>query len=375
MPQGHASIIVCMSTRTGLTRQAAAAVAVLVVIGVALAMWLWLQPGTTPRADAPSGGSSASPAAAGPTSTLMPTDSSLTSDGRIAFCTEIDGRRAGGSERSDALRNTLYTMEPDGSDITVLKSGCWGPVAWSVDGTQLLFGDLDGELLAAFVRDADGGIRRLPEPDGLIHLTYPAWSPDGTRVVVLSAESVSEQWGLFTVDLDDGDWRRVPITMPLGPAAWSSTDVLAFTVVENPNTSPDAIYRAAPDGSDPRMLLNSTGQFVCCLDWSPDGSQLAFAAGVEGPVEPIAGAPFTCQRVGMVNADGTGFAWLTPESGCAYDPQWSPDGRQIGFIQVGDDELGHLWIAEAGGGEPLEVLGVNLGDSNVWYAQQMWDWR
>jgi TolB protein len=68
--------------------------------------------------------------------------------------------------------------------------------------------------------------------------------------------------------------------------------------------------------------------------WSPDGSKIAFGAGL---------------NVWVMNDDGSGLAQLT-SIGIAEAPSWSPDGARIAFHS--EDETGNwdIYVMDAGGG-------------------------
>jgi Tol biopolymer transport system component len=74
-------------------------------------------------------------------------------------------------------------------------------------------------------------------------------------------------------------------------------------------------------------------QGICPCDYSPDGTQIAFPAGVD--------------QVAVIKTDGTGFRLITPpnfngDSGLS----WSPDGRWIVFQRPGS---GNLYIVHPNG--------------------------
>ena len=107
----------------------------------------------------------------------------------------------------------------------------------------------------------------------------PYWSPDGTELLVGSAESSSQGDAIWAIQAD-GTGERL--------------------VVE--------------DGWNPR--------------WSPDGTQIAFHRQVD-PAEYWNDRPCTV-RTWIVDATGSNERALEERAdGCGYEPLWSPDGSRI----------------------------------------------
>ena len=95
---------------------------------------------------------------------------------------------------------SLYTIDPDGSDLNMVaqspfRSIYWSDtVSWSPDGSAILLGDR--------VFPIDGSAEwQLPWPDN-----HGAWSPDGSRIAVNSTLGPS-QIRLYTVAKDGSDGR------------------------------------------------------------------------------------------------------------------------------------------------------------------------
>jgi TolB protein len=76
-----------------------------------------------------------------------------------------------------------------------------------------------------------------------------------------------------------------------------------------------ALYTAAADGSDPRVLLDS-GDDPSTPSWSPDGRAIVYVANSGGSTE-----------IFVVNADGSGRRQLTQAPGDDEHPHWGSDGR------------------------------------------------
>ena len=77
----------------------------------------------------------------------------------------------------------------------------------------------------------------------------------------------------------------------------------------------DRLYTMDSDGSGQAMLVDVT---LTSGDWSPDGTKIA-ANGERSGSNDIA----------VVNADGTGFTWVTSAANHEAYPRWSPDGTRL----------------------------------------------
>ncbi len=218
-------------------------------------------------------------------------------------------------------------------------------------------------------------------------------SPDGRRLAFVR----------------DRDGKRAIIVMPtaggegaaltadyaaIGAIAWSAdSSQLAFTATapHDPATARvahDAAsgarhIRGLPFKSDDRGLLDGTRMhlFRVALDeereavqithgdfdvgtpaWSPDGSQLAFAAEIDAPEWAFYSDIF------VVGRDGGPLRRLTASNGPMSSPSFSRDGTQLAWIghEHGDDASGRfdleLLVAPAAGGT-IRSLSARLGRS------------
>jgi Tol biopolymer transport system component len=78
-----------------------------------------------------------------------------------------------------------------------------------------------------------------------------------------------------------------------------------------------------PDGTGLRRLTRTDGDGD--PSWSPDGAKVAFAR--------LNSDTCDCERIWVVNADGTGEQPLTSVEEDATEPAWSPDGKRIAFAK------------------------------------------
>lgn len=116
-------------------------------------------------------------------------------------------------------------------------------------------------------------------------------------------------------------------------AAFSEPAPLTPSTDAYPSLSPDgktllfqsdrsgrsALYFAEPDGSKPRVFLDS-GDNPVVATWSPDGRRIAFAADVGDSPE-----------IFVIGRDGRGRLRLTEHAGDDSHPRWSADGARVFF--------------------------------------------
>ena len=116
---------------------------------------------------------------------------------RIAFVARQHGRL------------TVYTVRPDGSDVTELGDAASGP-AWSPDGSRLAFiREKEGRLpRRLYAMDPDGGNERVLLSLSSDRFWYNSlsWSPDGSEILVGGSHRHSPV-PVFVVGADGGGRR------------------------------------------------------------------------------------------------------------------------------------------------------------------------
>jgi TolB protein len=133
------------------------------------------------------------------------------------------------------------------------------------------------------------------------------------------------------------------------------------------DTAPSALFVVNPDGTD-RLQLSPPGlsplDTAFPADWSPDGSQVTFAAvwKSNGRGERRGTALY------VVNSDGSGLRQITPSGLGAVSAQWSPDGQLIAFTSKLRAQQ-QVWVVRPDGTSPREVTYPTNGNSSetpVW---------
>ena len=197
----------------------------------------------------------------------------------------------------------------DGSDTPVVFGA---QPKWSPDGTRIVF-------VTAWANDDRVAVVSVADPRAITYVTSfstggynsaPAWSRDGQRIAYVNDRTGSPE--LYLVNADGTNTVRLTDGIGFtGEFAWSpdgSTIALARVV-----GGVRDLYRMNADGSNLLRLTSNTA-FAGRLAWAPGGTRLTFDCGAE---------------VCAVNADGSGLEQLTTGSG--FGGVFSPAEDRLAF--------------------------------------------
>ena len=261
-----------------------------------------------------------------------------------------------------------FSLAPDGASVAY--AGCvLSSDAESDDDDRRLDTTAYQYELFRVASDA-GSAAQLTETGVSSFDSFPAWSPDGTRIAFLSSRAWegrgAAKVGVYSVAADGTDVRRVLVRSVVHQTPRWSPDGRHLAVIRYAGAGPDytqdlELHVVGWDGAEPRRLAT---QVVSGASWSPDGKRLAFAQADESVVGlyTIAIDGSDAQRITTI--DGPNLARQSDELAHEWigTVAWSPDGSRI-LVVANDRSVG--FIVGTDGRRLAEVAIRRFGLSGV----------
>jgi dipeptidyl aminopeptidase/acylaminoacyl peptidase len=230
-------------------------------------------------------------------------------------------------------RNIIFTVNPDGSSFTLRVAG--SNLTWSPNGIELAYIAPNQRIAIHTETETIRTDVPAPGPD-VFSPSRIDWSPDGTRIAYVNNAQV---W-VMNATAPYAPERVSTGCQALYPSWSADSQQIAYVACDN------RVHVMNSDGGGDHVLANPLELQESWLDWSPDGSSIAFLS-------------VHSARTGLwvMDADGNNQRFLAAtDYFCCGDPSWSPDSTQIAF--VGDGKVLDIVNADGTGLTEVPTPGV-----------------
>ena len=228
----------------------------------------------------------------------------------------------------------MFTVNPDGSDLTQIEPFPLECPHWSPDGTRIATCGTPTGGATLIVNLATGVDREIPMPDPTLFTACPVWTTDARRLACESFNDDGSRNGIYTIRVYDGQGLRQITSVPDGddiPCDYSPDGRSLLLSRQDParkDGQQQAMFVVGADGSGLTRITPWGGSSYLptprggrCGGWSPDGRWIAYTGGTGGG------------NLYLVHPDGTGLRQVRIQTGTsryfAFDATWSPDGSRI----------------------------------------------
>ncbi|MEL6271919.1 MAG: hypothetical protein AAFR22_19090, partial [Chloroflexota bacterium] len=238
----------------------------------------------------------------------------------------------------DLWRVVMFTQEVDGNTDVYFADATGRVVnitntpeqdenfpAWSPDGTRIVYTAITDGNQELFIMNASGREREQLTRTSADHVT-PVWSPDGSTIAHgFLTNPVLSQFDVFTFNLETGERRNFTeqsenlVLFGLFPQ-WSPTgEKLKFM----DTTRTNVFITALPDGE----IVAQSPPGTSFPSWAPDGEAFAYV----GPRDRFNRFAIDTIFVQPLDENESTVPYVIDLTGIRQ-PVFSPDGEQIVFI-------------------------------------------
>ena len=224
-----------------------------------------------------------------------------------------------------------------------------GSFSWSPDGHSIAHGSNQDGDPDIYVRDVRTNIeRQLTFHDS--RDIWPAWSPNGKWIAFISERD--GEMDIYRMDADGGNVKRLTSRGGCKRPAWSpDSQSIAFSASKKDEIIGSRIYVMNAEGKGLKPLAD-TSSTVCT--WSPDGKEIAYIP-LGDAVGGVALFSIDINGKNMRQLTRLYEGWTLITS-----PVWSPRGKWIAYILTEPPEA---LVARLLGGEL--ILADELFDNSV----------
>lgn len=206
---------------------------------------------------------------------------------------------------------------------------------YSPQGDEVVFqtdfeGDENNDIVA--ITSAGGRARKIT--DGVADNFGPEVSPDGKWIAFLSNRRKDTE-NIHVIRSKGGKIKRLTNEeLPVKDLAWSPDgQAIAYHTGVGDEDTVSVVYLMT--GKSKLLLGKKNAEFGLAVaygpshPWSPDGRTVLFCTNEDDPIDTIG-------QIDVVTRRRKDLVRSVPEK---YQPQWSPDGKALAYLEVSDPNV------------------------------------
>lgn len=202
------------------------------------------------------------------------------------------------------------------------------------------------------------------------------WTPNGDMLYVALGGYGLLPTGLWRIDVrQDEGHRHFDIDVPV-PAAIASVAIspdgstILYSISKGLGHGGE-VWRMNADGSGQTLLWSDPYHDIVGLEYSPDGSRVAYVLLPDSPV------PFPSASLCVMDADGSNqrLFYEQADGGHGYRPRWSPNGTKIAFVgkenpatyegrELPEGAINNIYLADPATGQVWTLLPLEPGQQH-----------